>query len=121
MLLPAGSPLALSGAAARVAEGGAEAVTLVRLPPAVEAIDALRRAGFQLAATVVRGGEDLFAVELPARLVLVMGAEGEGMDAALAAACDRRLSIPGSGAVESLNVAAATAVFLSRWAARRQA
>ena len=49
------------------------------------------------------------------------GAEGEGMDAALAAACDRRLSIPGSGAVESLNVAAATAVFLSRWAARRQA
>ena len=118
VLLPAGSPLALSGAAARVAEGGAEAVTLVRLPPPVEAIDALRRAGFQLAATVVRGGEDLFAVELPARLVLVMGAEGEGMDAALAAACDRRLSIPGSGAVESLNVAAATAVFLSRWAAR---
>ena len=118
VLLPAGSPLALSGAAARVAEGGAEAVTLVRLPPSAEAIDALRRAGFQLAATVVRGGEDLFAVELPARLVLVMGAEGEGMDAALAAACDRRLSIPGSGAVESLNVAAATAVFLSRWAAR---
>ena len=61
VLLPAGSPLALSGAAARVAEGGAEAVTLVRLPPPVEAIDALRRAGFQLAATVVRGGEDLFA------------------------------------------------------------
>ncbi len=118
VLLPAGSPLALSGAAARVAEGGAEAVTLVRLPPPVEAIDTLRRAGFQLAATVVRGGEDLFAVELPARLALVMGAEGEGMDAALAAACDRRLSIPGSGAVESLNVAAATAVFLSRWAAR---
>ncbi|AKC86192.1 TrmH family RNA methyltransferase [Pseudoxanthomonas suwonensis] len=118
VLLPAGSTLALSGAAARVAEGGAEAVPLVRLLPAPEAIARLHGAGFELAATVVRGGGDLFATALPARLVYVMGAEGEGMDAALAAACDRRLSIPGSGAVESLNVAAATAVFLSQWACR---
>ena len=41
------------------------------------------------------------------------------MDPALAEACDLRLSIPGSGAVESLNVAAATAVFLAEWARRR--
>ena len=115
VLLPADSPLALSGAAARVAEGGAEAVPLVRLPANRDAIARLRAAGFELDATVVRGGEDLFAARLPPRLVYVMGAEGEGMDAALATACDRRLSIPGSGAVESLNVAAATAVFLSRW------
>lgn len=119
VLLPAGSPLALSGAAARVAEGGAEAVPLVRLPESGTALAQLRAAGFGLAATVVRDGEDLFAAPLPARLVYVMGAEGEGMDAALAAACDARLSIPGSGAVESLNVAAATAVFLAQWAARR--
>jgi TrmH RNA methyltransferase len=45
-----------------------------------------------------------------------MGAEGEGMDRAFAQACDLRLSIPGTGAVESLNVAAATAVFLAAWA-----
>ena len=48
-----------------------------------------------------------------------MGAEGEGMEPALATACDRRLSIPGSGAVESLNVAAATAVLLAHWTSRR--
>ena len=36
----------------------------------------------------------------------------------LAEACDLRLSIPGNGAVESLNVAAATAVFLAQWAQR---
>ena len=33
----------------------------------------------------------------------------------VAAACDLRLSIPGSGAVESLNVASATAVLLAAW------
>lgn len=115
LLLPRDGALSLSGAAARVAEGGAEAVPMVRLEDDVVAIGALRAAGFTLAATVVQGGADLFATALPARLVLVMGAEAEGMSGALAAACDRHLSIPGSGRVESLNVAAATAVLLAQW------
>ena len=119
ILLPKHSTLALSGAAARVAEGGAEAVPLVRLGREDNSLAQLRGAGFQLAATVVRGGADLFATPLPQRLIYVLGAEGEGMSPALAAACDLRLSIPGTGAVESLNVAAATAVFLSGWHAKR--
>jgi TrmH RNA methyltransferase len=118
ILLPRDSTLALSGAAARVAEGGAEQVPLVRMGQTDNAAAQLRNAGFSLAATVVRGGDDLFAAKLPQRLVYVMGAEGEGMDARLAEACDARLSIPGSGAVESLNVAAATAVFLAQWKQR---
>ncbi|HEY5972244.1 MAG TPA: TrmH family RNA methyltransferase [Pseudoxanthomonas sp.] len=109
------STLAISGAAARVAEGGAECVPMVRMGGRENAIAQLRGAGFQLAATIVRGGSDLFAARLPQRLVYVMGAEGEGMDAELAATCDLRLSIPGSGAVESLNVSAATSVFLAEW------
>ena len=118
VLLPKHSPLALSGAAARVAEGGAEAVPMVRLGRNDNAIAQLRSVGFQLAATVLQGGHDLFATALPERVVYVLGAEGEGMDRELAAACDLRLSIPGSGAVESLNVAAATAVLLAAWKSR---
>lgn len=118
VLLHRHSPLALSGAAVRVAEGGAEAVPLVRLGREDNAIAQLRGAGFVLAATVVRGGGDLFAAHLPDRLVYVLGAETEGMEATLAAACDLRLSIPGSGAVESLNVAAAATVLLAQWRQR---
>jgi TrmH RNA methyltransferase len=118
VLLPKHSPLALSGAAARVAEGGAEAVPFVRLGREDNALAQLRGAGFKLAATVVRGGADLFAAALPPRLVYVLGAEGEGMNTDLAAICDLRVSIPGSGAVESLNVASATAVLLAAWAQR---
>jgi tRNA G18 (ribose-2'-O)-methylase SpoU len=66
----------------------------------------LHGAGFQLAATVVRDGASIFASELPERLVYVLGAEGEGMSTALADLCDMRVSIPGTGRVESLNVAA---------------
>ena len=115
VLLPEADGLALSGAAARVAEGGAEAVPLVRAGPAEGAMALLRSAGFALAATVVEGGDDLFAASLPRRLVYVIGAEAEGMDRGLAAACDLRLSIPGTGAVESLNVSAATAILLATW------
>ncbi|MGH8025749.1 MAG: RNA methyltransferase substrate-binding domain-containing protein, partial [Pseudoxanthomonas sp.] len=48
------STLAVSGAAARVAEGGAEKVPLVRMQDRDGALAALRAAGFKLAATVVR-------------------------------------------------------------------
>jgi len=119
LLLPETSTLGISGAAARVAEGGAESVSLVRLPATAEAMQMLRQAGFGLAATVVDGGTNVFAASLPDRLVYVMGAESEGMDRQLAADCEQQVSIPGTGAVESLNVASATAVLLAQWAGAR--
>jgi len=115
VLLPKDSTLGLSGAAARVAEGGAERVAMVRLGRAETAIEQLRSAGFGLASTVVRGGKSLYATSLPSRLVLFMGAEQTGVDAALTQASTLKLGIPGSGAVESLNVASATSVILGEW------
>lgn len=73
ILQPQDSTLAVSGAAARVAEGGAEKVPLVRLPQRDAALAALRAADFALAATVVRGGKDVFSTTLPQRLVYVLG------------------------------------------------
>jgi RNA methyltransferase, TrmH family len=118
VFLPKYDPLALSGAAARVAEGGAEMVDLVRLGRSDNAAAQLRSAGFELAATVVRDGESVFKTKLPERLVLVMGAEQTGVDPSMLQSIQKRLLIPGTGDVESLNVSAATAVFLSHWAAR---
>ena len=115
VLLPKHSTLALSGAAARVAEGGAEHVPFVRLGREDNAIAQLHGAGFQLAASVAHGGSDVFTATLPQRLVYAIGAEGEGMDPKLVALCDLRVSIPGSGNVDSLNVASATAVLLAQW------
>lgn len=118
ILLPRESTLTLSGAAARVAEGGAEALPLVRLGRSDNAIAQLAAAGFTVASTTVRGGQSLYATQLPSRLVLLMGAEQAGVDPALAQASTLKLLIPGTGAVESLNVASATSVLLSEW--RRQ-
>ncbi len=119
LLLPKHSPLALSGAAARVAEGGAERVPMVRLGRPDNSLAQLRSAGFVPAATVVRGGESLYRQVLPERLLLMMGAEQVGIDPSLAQVAVLRLGIPGTGAVESLNVAAATAVFVGEWYRQR--
>lgn len=121
LLLPKDSTLALSGAAARVAEGGAERVPMVRLGRADNSLAQLTSAGFVPVATVVRGGRPLYGANLPERLLLLMGAEQTGVDPLLAEAAAQRLAIPGSGAVESLNVAAATAVFLGEWWRQRRA
>jgi TrmH RNA methyltransferase len=112
VLLPPESPLTLSGAGCRVAEGGAEAVAVVRTPSLVQALQELREAGFVLAATLPAGGESIYAAALPPRVVLVFGAEGGGMQPALIDACRLRLSIPGTGRVESLNIANAVGVML---------
>ena len=120
VLLPKHSELAVSGAAARVAEGGAEQVPMVRLGRSDNAIAQLKSAGFELAATVVRGGRSLYSLDLPERLVLVMGAEQLGVAEDMANAAAVKLGIPGSGKVESLNVASATAVCLGEWLRQRQ-
>ena len=58
------------------------------------------------------GGEDLGGFAWPQDLRLVLGEEGQGVPAALPA---RRLSIPTSGRVESLNATVAASVALYDW------
>lgn len=121
VIVPATSSLDLSGAAARVAEGAAEAVPMVRVDDEFAALTALRHAGYQITATVPREGENLYSTNLQSRSVLVFGAEGEGMSKALIDAADRKLSIPGSGIVDSLNISVSAAVVLGEYWRQRQA
>jgi TrmH RNA methyltransferase len=97
----------------RTAQGGAEWVDVVGAPVLSAALAEARRAGFTICATSSHGGTDLFAAAIPARAVIVLGAEDAGLSPELAKAADLSLRIPGSEHVESLNVAAATAVLLA--------
>lgn len=120
VIVPAASSLDVSGAAARVAEGGAEVVPLVRVDDEADALACLREAGYRIAATVPREGENLYAAKLMPRSVLVFGAEGEGMSKALIDAADQSLSIPGSGIVDSLNISVSAAVVMGEYWRQQQ-
>lgn len=119
-MLPQDSALALSGAAYRVAEGGAESVPVAQFAPGEDVFGALRNAELSVAATVPREGQSLYMASLPQRLVIVLGAEGGGLRQGLIDRADLHLMIPGSGAVESLNVAASAAVLLGEYYRQRE-
>jgi RNA methyltransferase, TrmH family len=111
VLIPADSALTLAGAVYRVAEGAAERVPVVRFPE----LGALRAAGFELVATASQGERSLYQDALPARSILLFGAEGAGLSPHALELADARYAIPGSGRVDSLNVAQAVAVVLGEW------
>jgi TrmH family RNA methyltransferase len=74
----------------------------------------LERAGYELVSTVVQGGEDLYAAEFGPKTVLVIGSEAHGVSAEVLRRTARRLSIPMSANVESLNAAVAGSICMSK-------
>ena len=69
-------------------------------------------------ALVSHGGEPLVDVDLSGELVLVLGAEREGLPEEVLARCDAAATIPIAGGAESLNVAMAGTVALYELARR---
>lgn len=93
----------------------ASAGAVVRLPVVQASLagldEWLGRHGYLMAAADAAGAP-LGAGAPPERVALVMGNEGSGVTAAVAARCDRKVSIPMPGGTESLNVAVAGAILL---------
>ncbi|MBF0355547.1 MAG: 23S rRNA (guanosine(2251)-2'-O)-methyltransferase RlmB [Alphaproteobacteria bacterium] len=104
-----------SGALAKAASGGLEAVPLVRVVNLSKALDELKAEGFVaigLEATADRTLPEL--APLPPKLILVLGSEGEGMRMKQRETCDvlARLPMVSQGPVDSLNVSNAAAIAL---------
>jgi len=104
----------LSAAATRTAEGGAEHVPIVRVTRMIEALRRARANGFTILGTSSHGNAvDLHDARLAERTIWVVGSESRGLPANVLAVCDAIVRIPGSGHVESLNLATATAILLA--------
>lgn len=114
----AGDPLARR--AIRSSVGHVFGLPWQRIQDPREALRELRMACPEatfLAASARREATPLQAFEPPSRVVLVLGHEDRGLSPELLGACDAELTIPLDPEVDSLNVAAAAAVFL--WALGR--
>ena len=80
-----------------------------------------RATGADVVATIAAGGTSLYEAPLRKRIALAVGNEGAGLSPDLAAQATQEVTIPMHAGVESLNVAAATAVCLFECARRRAA
>ena len=103
----------------RVSMGTVFQVPWTRLPAWREGAELLHEAGFHIMALALSEDAvslDDFVENPPERVAIVLGAEGDGLSRHAIAAADSTVTIPMTGGVDSLNVAAASAVTL--WALR---
>ncbi|MBI1245065.1 MAG: RNA methyltransferase [Alphaproteobacteria bacterium] len=115
------SQAAPSEAAYRVSEGGLvwlDVLRIHRMP------DVLRRLQpfYLTVATALGTGRSIAPGDLAAAskpVCLVLGNEEDGLPAATLAACERVVTLPGSGRVQSLNVAATAAILINAIAGPR--
>ncbi len=99
----------------RVSMGTVLQVPWTRLPDWPEGASVLKEAGFHLAALALADDAvtlEQFSVNPPERVAIMLGAEGDGLSRQALAHADTVVTIPMLHGVDSLNVAAASAVAL---------
>ena len=112
VILPKRNSAPLSAVALKTAQGGAEDLFIVQVTNLARCLTWLREQGVWLLGADGDGGQIWHAMDSSVPLALVMGSEGKGLRRLTRSLCDRLVSIPMRGAVESLNVAVATGVLL---------
>ena len=112
----------LTPAAIKAASGAQEYVKIVKTVNVTRAIRALQARGVWVHALAF-GGEDLLDARLEGPIAFVVGSEGSGISRLAEAACDRKLTIPMAGQIESLNasVSAGVAIYAAYRARRSRA
>jgi TrmH RNA methyltransferase len=109
---PAPHP-ALAPDAVRVAEGGAEHLLLCRTTDLAETLARLASCGVRVVGADAAADTSAIGYRFERPSVLVVGHEREGLHPRVRERCDAVVAIRGKGAIESLNVAVATAVLIA--------
>lgn len=117
VVVPKDRAVGLNATVAKAASGAADTVPLVSVTNLVRSLSVLKERGVWIVGADV-DGESLFEAELSGPIAWVLGAEGSGLRRLTREACDRIVTIPMQGAVESLNVSVSAGICL--FATRRQ-
>jgi 23S rRNA (guanosine2251-2'-O)-methyltransferase len=112
VIVPKDRSVGLTAIAQKAAAGSAERVPVVAVTNLVRALEKLKELGYWVTGLAGEATETLFDVDLTGPLVLVVGAEGEGLRRLTRETCDRLVKIPMRGKAERLTVSVATAVCL---------
>jgi 23S rRNA (guanosine2251-2'-O)-methyltransferase len=102
----------LGGAAAKVSAGALAHVRVAEVVNVAQALEALKSLGLWTLGLAENADTRYDDVDLTLPTALVVGAEGSGLRRLVRERCDRLVSIPMRGHVQSLNVSVATAVAL---------
>lgn len=99
-----------SGAAIRTSEGGFESLDLIECVSLNELLKFAK--DYRVFSTSSHKGRSIYKTQFPSHVILLFGEEGPGLSPQILGQTEC-VQIPGTGSVESLNVATATAVLLA--------
>ena len=121
VIIPERRSAAVTAAAWRTSAGTAARVPVAQVTNLVRALKECQKAGLFVIGLDADGDvslDDLEAAVDP--VVVVLGSEGRGLSRLVGETCDLTVSIPMSGAAESLNASVAASVTLAEIARRRR-
>ncbi len=90
----------------RISEGAAEHVRVARVTNLARAIESLQAAGYWVYG-LEADGEDIYGQDLTGSIALVVGGEDSGLKRLTREKCDKVLSLPMYGEINSLNASVA--------------
>ena len=102
MIIPKNKSAQVTGAVVRISEGAANHLPVARVAGVNYAVDKLKESGYWVYG-LEADGEDLYACDLTGDIALVVGGEDSGIAALTRKKCDKILSLPLCGQVNSLN------------------
>lgn len=109
VVIPEHDSVGVTPGAIKASAGASEWVNVSQVTNLARAIELLKEKGFWVYAAAA-DGERADRIDFTGKVALVMGNEGKGVRRNVAEHCDRTVSIPMFGHVDSFNVASATAV-----------
>ena len=111
VVIPQRRAAGLTPAAAKAAAGALNYMPVARVANLNRAIDELKEAGVWVLGAAM-SGEDAFSADLGGPVALVIGAEGDGISRLTLEKCDRVVSLPMRGHIDSLNASVAAGILM---------
>ncbi|HZH03660.1 MAG TPA: 23S rRNA (guanosine(2251)-2'-O)-methyltransferase RlmB [Myxococcaceae bacterium] len=102
----------VTGLVSKTSAGAVAHLPVARVVNVSRALEELKEAGFWVAAADVSGAQSPADAALSGPLVLVVGAEGEGVRQGVLKHCDFKLRIPMAGELASLNASVSAGILL---------
>lgn len=109
VVIPSAKGASVTEAVVRISAGAAEHIKVAKVSSVNYAIDALKKEGYWVYG-LEAGGESIYGTRLMGKVALVVGGENSGVKRLTREKCDKILSLPLFGKVNSLNASVALGI-----------
>ena len=111
VIIPERRSVGLTPAAVKTAAGATEYMPVAKVTNINRTIEELQQRGVWVMASAM-DGENIYEIDLRGSVALVIGSEGDGVSALTLKKCDRVVSLPMKGHIDSLNASVAAGAMM---------